>query len=481
MPRFYLHSIAYCSLILLSSGCGLGRKTAEQIQETAKQSVVLITDTKGGYGTGFAIEGEAGTCRILTAKHVVKQDNNISIFTLTGKVPFQSTQIRRSVQADLAVVTFSLPAGNNCPFTPLKLGDSQGLSLEQKVYIASYSGGFGGKVAKQSFYITNIIEKSTDSDGYGIMYRSDTIAGTSGSPIFNDIGEVIAVHGRSHVDRSTDSATNNSVYIDMGIPINVYKNDSISQNNSVIKDSPLNSFFTFAKVVFAILIFFTITIVPYLFWIKTGVKAKLITGLSLLSFIGYSWLNNDVFWGDIKLESGDKQGALLLYDKSIQRDPNNYHAYLRRAWIKSSLKDEQGAIDDCNKALQSSNIQLYEKRGVYLTRGESKFKLANIQGAIDDYNIAIQLVDDSYYIYYLRANAKSKLKFFDGAITDYNKAIQLSPDYSGAYYNRAIARKNLGDKKGSLADYQKAADLFKKEGKPKEYNNAIYYIKELGK
>ena len=50
--------------------------------------------------------------------------------------------------------------------------------------------------------------------------------------------------------------------------------------------------------------------------------------------------------------SGDHQGAINLFNKVLQINPNNDDAYFYRAWNKGKLEDYYGAISDYNKAIK---------------------------------------------------------------------------------------------------------------------------------
>jgi tetratricopeptide (TPR) repeat protein len=95
------------------------------------------------------------------------------------------------------------------------------------------------------------------------------------------------------------------------------------------------------------------------------------------------------------------------------------------------------------------------------------------QGAIDSYNQAIQLQPDRAINYYFRAKNRSRSGNDLGAIDDFNKAIRLQPDYVNAYISRGVVRANIGKIKEAISDYNKAAELFKKKGKTKDYQEAL--------
>jgi Trypsin-like peptidase domain/TPR repeat len=286
MSHLRWYWIVICSVSLLVTGCG-GKKSAEVIRDESQKSVVLISHLKG-YGSGFVIEGEAGVCTVLTAKHVVPKGADISLQTMMSKLPLKPLNIRRAENVDLAVVTFK-PLDGNCLFPALKLGDSNHVGLEQKIYISSYPGGVNGQPPQQSFYPTNVSDKrSGGADGYEMGYKADTSGGTSGSPVLNDAGEVIALHGRSYIDKDSKSSGNDRAYLDLAIPINLYKGDRIAQGN-IDKSKPDDSNHFFAE----------------------GLR---------------------------KQKLGKNEEAISDYDRAIKLNPNDAAAYYNRGNAKSAQK-----------------------------------------------------------------------------------------------------------------------------------------------
>ncbi len=61
-------------------------------------------------------------------------------------------------------------------------------------------------------------------DGYTIAYDSPTRAGMGGGPVFNDAGEVIAIHGRKSLQSVQIGKTPaDERWLNVGMPINRYK------------------------------------------------------------------------------------------------------------------------------------------------------------------------------------------------------------------------------------------------------------------
>ncbi len=87
---------------------------------------------------------------------------------------------------------------------------------------------------------------------------------------------------------------------------------------------------------------------------------------------------------------------------------------------------------------------------------------------------------DAYYnrgiSYYSQGN-------YQQAIEDFTKALSINSNSAIAYAYRADSYDNLRDDlrnpKQAIADYQKAAELYKKQGNTKDYQDALVRIKEL--
>jgi tetratricopeptide (TPR) repeat protein len=84
--------------------------------------------------------------------------------------------------------------------------------------------------------------------------------------------------------------------------------------------------------------------------------------------------------GVAKFELGDKQGAILDYNRAITIDPQDAFAYYNRGVAKFELGDKQGAILDFDRVI-AINPQDAE---AYSNRGAVKLALQDKQGAIAD-------------------------------------------------------------------------------------------------
>ncbi len=172
---------------------------------------------------------------------------------------------------------------------------------------------------------------------------------------------------------------------------------------------------------------------------------------------------------------GDKQGAIADYTQAIQIDPNYAKAYRYRGVARYNLGDNQGAIDDYTQAIKIDP----NYANAYYARGDARYLLGDKQGGIDDYTQAIRIDPNYANAYYNRGYARYLLGDKQGGIDDYTQAIKIDPNYANAYYNRGLARSDLGNNQSAIDDFETAANIFKRQGKTKDYQTAMDRIKYL--
>jgi tetratricopeptide (TPR) repeat protein len=483
----------------------------QEVEQIAQQITVQIVDAQNSYdsGSGVIIKQVGNTYTVITAYHVV--DRGTKNIIAPDKQSYQIKNIKQLKGKDLAVVEFS----SNQKYTVAKIGNSDKVIKQNIVYVA----GFPGKTAAApnvDFRIKDgkVDAKGTQGDGYDINYDNRTSGGMSGGGVFNEQGELIAIHGRANTEPSEENpevqvisgALGTSIYsalrqlVAVGVDVGVKPSDvvataptaddffikgnekasnkdyrgAIADYNQAIKINP-----NYAN------IYYNRGVTRYELGDKQGAIADYNQALKINPNLAEAYANRGVVRHDL----GDKQGAIADYTQALKINPNYADAYYNRGNAHKDLGDKQGAIADYTQALKinPNYAQAYYNRGIvrselgdkqgaiadytqaikinpnyaqaYYNRGIVRDDLGDNQGAITDYNQALKINPNDADAYYNRGIARDDLGDKQGAIADYNQAIKINPNYAKAYYNRGIARDDLGDKQGALADYNQAIKI----------------------
>jgi tetratricopeptide (TPR) repeat protein len=159
--------------------------------------------------------------------------------------------------------------------------------------------------------------------------------------------------------------------------------------------------------------------------------------------------------GVAKQRSGDLDGAIADYNKSIELNPHSTTPFNNRGLVKMAKGDLDGAMADYERALQISprSFEAYDNRGAI------KQKKGDLDGALADYNTAIKLWWKYIPAYSHRASIEITKKDFDNALTDVNYVIAVNRKDATAYHNRALIETAKGELDAATADFEKAAKL----------------------
>ncbi len=192
------------------------------IGKLAPEVTVFIqgVNNPDNFGSGVVIGRTGKNYLVLTAAHVVAAADRYTIQASDG-VQYTLQNIRRLPNVDMAVVQFE----SSSSYTVAQMGNSDEVSLTTGVYVAGYPKP-GQNIRVPVLTITNgeiaqVLPANASVDGYGFAYTNSTRAGMSGGPVFNSLGEVIAIHGRK--EGEAGGGATNGAWLNLGIPINRYK------------------------------------------------------------------------------------------------------------------------------------------------------------------------------------------------------------------------------------------------------------------
>ncbi len=187
------------SIVLVQPQIARAICSNSQVDATAEKITVLIDSKEPG--SGVIIKKEGNNYTVLTAYHVVKNQN----FEYTIVTPDEQrytlnyqTIKRLSNKIDLAVLQFT----SNKDYQVAKLGNSDTLTRRANVYVAGFPKATAS--VKLSIYdcrdgklmdINTNINTSVNNNGYNLIYNNPTLPGMSGGPVLNDQSQVIGIHG----------------------------------------------------------------------------------------------------------------------------------------------------------------------------------------------------------------------------------------------------------------------------------------------
>jgi DNA helicase-2/ATP-dependent DNA helicase PcrA len=163
--------------------------------------------------------------------------------------------------------------------------------------------------------------------------------------------------------------------------------------------------------------------------------------------------------GNLRLSTGDYQGAIADYDQLLQLHPNYGYAYHNRGVARHRLNDYAGAIADYTQALNnlSANDPRILKTLSY--RGAAYSAMGHHDLALQDYNQVLQTAPEDISTYNNRAATLHRLGNYEGAMNDYTLVIQKDSKNALAYGNRGAAKAALGDHLAAILDFTKAIHL----------------------
>ncbi|MEO0685478.1 MAG: tetratricopeptide repeat-containing serine protease family protein, partial [Cyanobacteria bacterium J06649_11] len=369
------------SIVLVQSQI-VNALSTEQVGEIAQKITVLIepTDNKQSNGSGIIIKKSGNTYTVLTAAHVVANQNTYEIVAPDNqRYQLDYSKVKKLPnQIDLAVFTFT----SSQNYQVAKVGNPDKAKLGTKVYVA----GFPKQTASRKFssinfpppgQITANANQAVDG-GYTLAYSIPTLPGMSGGPLLNQQGELIGVHGRG------ETANIDDVTYDEINPQVAYVK---SNNNLAI------SVYTFLRQASVVNV-------------DLGISAPPLQ-------IAQAPTAEDFFLKGVdKHNRKDYQGAINNYNQALQINPKYVDAYKNRGFTHIVVKNYQNALKDLNQAvkLDPNNAQSYNIRGII------NGILKDYQSSLKDLNKAIKIDPNKAQFYNNRGFFHNLLKDYQGAI-----------------------------------------------------------------
>lgn len=470
---------------------------AVSIRDTAKDVTVFIqgVNSPDSFGSGVIIAKTAKGYSVLTAAHVISGVDRFTVKTHDG-IQYAVKDAQRLTGLDLAIVQFE----SKSTYAIARLGNSDSVGETDTVFVAGYPKP-GRNIPVPLFTITDgrvasVIPANEASDGYGLSYGNPTRAGMSGGPVFNEAGEVIAIHGRK--EGEADGSATNGAWVNLGIPINRFKTAGtggvkIARNTASNEDRKAKAEAETQR--------------------KAQAEAQRKTQLEVQ-------------------QKAEAEAQLKAKNDTQQKAQAEAEAQ-RKAQLESQQKAQVAAQQKAeaeaqlkakNEAQQKEQAKAQQKQAALKAQQQSQAKSTdNLLAKISPLDVApskqrtlnaptfrqvcedirINTIvskrchnepvppskgaesaqpsspSDSPESFVISGNAKADGGRYDKAVEDYTAAIGRNSRLATAFFNRGLARYKLGQKDSAIADFSKAADLFNSQGDTAQYQKTKTILQAL--
>jgi serine protease Do len=467
---------------------------AVSIRDTAKDVTVFIqgVNSPDSFGSGVIIAKTAKGYSVLTAAHVVSGVDRFTVKTHDG-IQYAVKDTQRLTGLDLAIVQFE----SKSTYAIARLGNSDSVGETDTVFVAGYPKP-GRNIPVPLFTITDgrvasVIPANEASDGYGLSYGNPTRAGMSGGPVFNEAGEVIAIHGRK--EGEADGSATNGAWVNLGIPINRFK--SAGTGGVKIAKSTASNDDRQAKAEAEA-------------QQKAQAEAQRKTQLEAQQKAEAE--------AQLKAKNEAQQKAQAEAQRKTQLESQ------QKAQIAAQQKEQAEAqLKAKNEAQQKEQARAQQKQAALKTQQNQAKSTDNLLAKISPLDVApskqrtlnaptfrqvcedirINTIvskrchnepvppskgaesaqpnspSDSPESFVISGNAKADGGRYEKAVEDYTAAIGRNSRLATAFFNRGLARYKLGQKDSAIADFSKAADLFNSQGDTAQYQKTKTILQAL--
>ncbi len=448
--------------------------TGQQIAKIAKKCTVRI-ESAHSPGSGVIIGKKGDTYLVLTAAHVLRDRSEKYQVSL----PDGSSQAINNIkifpgQVDLAVGEFS--SAQNYPISKMAK-DSNEVGEGATVYVSGFPVTATIDLAVFNFTEGKVTANSNKplQDGYSLVYSNNTLPGHSGGPVWNDRGELVAIHGKGDVDTKLSTSEINpnvrfKTGFNLGITVNTFTQTAAAAGvigfasaTIAAKPTPVDDLLvsglaklTDGKYVESIRDFDqAIQVNPQrsAAYLYRGTARSLLIGNKVIASV------------TTRLETDDKakQRFIPEYQLALSDFQRAYKLSPKSTWALEGAANTQNDLGNYAQAIRILDVAIATKPtdNAYGLRAVARGKTADLAGAIADYTTAIKLAPYTSFYYGMRSGIYAEQKNYLAALADLNKAVQISPKNLAYYMTRASVRSKAKQGAGAIQDYTQAIKLNK--------------------
>lgn len=382
--------------------------TRQQIRNVAEKLTVLIRENGRPEGSGTILRKIGNTYYVITSWHVVDNYQSKYEVVTNDKKNYQilTEKIIRLPGVDLAVIQFESQEIYSY-VEQSRVGNSELITMDNQVHIFGYPISVIGINNEPQLITATISSLAPQEDGYAFTYTGNTFPGMSGSPIFDNEGRLIGIHGRG-AQQEMPGGQSSPIQLKLGIPINTFVKlitpASVNKGNEKLNRQDYR-----------------------------GAIADFSLGLefnkSADAFLGRGYAHFAV--GDYNNAEKDAREAIAL-------NPQSALAYLLQGASLAQNGNHRQAIGIFNRAieLEGNLAEAYGWRAV--SRAENK----DIKGANQDIDQNLRLTPNSPNVYFRRSLVRT-LGNDGGASEDIQKANQLAANYRESNLYQMALNRNL--------------------------------------
>ena len=443
-PRKLLLPIAIFPLFLTSCD-RLTQKTPLEIEVLAKQSIVSIASEYNSNSgeprtinaAGFFVPAkENARCTILTVGHIA--GSKLQVEAGAKKWQIAPEDVKTVPNFDLALIQLSKGA-TKCPYSPLYLGDSDRISRGDISYIMGYIRDRENKNLSQKLDPVIAGGITPNSFGYKISYTPTAII--PGSPLLNESGKVVGIHGSPEIARAISEDTElsqlSSYNSNVAIPINTAK--------AQIKEINVNPDLYLKIAIFAVGGTIAIAIA---FWIARALFFLIFPPTCF-------WCGNVLLW--LKYDK-----AVTLYDLSLRFKPNRSNVSHNRGhglWMQKRYRE---AYDSFSQGMRL-NRKRYADGTLYQTLSASD--RSGNENLVKLYDLIIKINPEDAIAFKQRGLALAKLQRYKDATLSYDRAIELNPNDASSWRQRGYVLRQLKRYNDAVASFDRAMELEPEDNK----------------
>ncbi len=424
-----------------------------QIDSIAEQITVKINSENNGNGSGVIVAQEDNTYYVVTAGHVVTNEDNYTIIVPDGEsYPIKNSTIKTFEGVDLAVLQFTSQESYSIATLAdyIDRPEYRERRFNRRIFISGFPdtqkertlnagsfaeiGNWTAEMTKDSYSLTN---------GNELLYTNLSLPGMSGGAVLDSQGKLIGINTgaeNEYVETTTGQYEEVALGYSLGVPIKNFlflvKTANIIPSKALQHDNSIPLDLTFLEIN---------SIKEQLFKFKVPGKNATET----------DWLN----YGNQLWRAMEDEEAVAAFDRAIAINPQEYRAYYGKGLTFALSLNRQQKIDALRQAtkLAPNFYAAWQQLAATLSFDGESHNRTKLLESLPAYNRAIQLEPKLFTNYFRRGSVLKNLQRYDEAIADYNESLKLQPTPEAYKYK--------GDVYLELEQYQAAIDQYNRAKK----------------